>query len=281
MPAPSADQIAELLAFSDELADAARGVILPLFRTGLDVQSKQTPSKPGFDPVTEADKGAERAIRTLIERRYPTHGILGEEYGLKPPQDGFAWVLDPVDGTRQFIAGLPLWGTLIALTHDGAPLIGLIDQGYIGERFRGWPGGADFKRDDGVRKPLRVRNCGALRDAIVATTDPNLFSGAEAGGFEHVRQTAKLARFGCDCYAYAMVAMGGVDLVAESPLAPWDVGALIPVVKGAGGIATDWRGNEIGGGDFFVSPQARTQFLAAGDARVHTEALLPLKRAAK
>ena len=116
----------------------------------------------------------------------------------------------------------------------------MIDQGYIGERFRGWPGGADFKRDDGVRKPLRVRNCGALRDAIVATTDPNLFSGAEAGGFEHVRQTAKLARFGCDCYAYAMVAMGG-----------------------------------------FVSPQARTQFLAAGDARVHTEALLPLKRAAK
>jgi histidinol phosphatase-like enzyme (inositol monophosphatase family) len=277
MPTPSSDQIAELLAFTDELADAARAVILPLFRANIAAENKL---RSGFDPVTEADKGAERAIRALIEKRYPRHGILGEEYGLKPPQDGFTWVLDPVDGTRQFIAGLPLWGTLIGLTYEGATLIGAIDQAYIGERFRGWPGGADFKRDGGARMPIKTRACVSLREAILSTTDHNIFTGAEAGGFEHLRATAKLTRFGGDCYAYAMVAMGNMDLVAESGLAPWDVAALIPVIEGAGGLVSDWRGDAIGGGDWFVTPSGRTQILAVGDARVRDEALVSLKRAA-
>jgi myo-inositol-1(or 4)-monophosphatase len=280
MAAPSQTDIAEFLDFAGALADAARAAILPHFRAGIEADGKQARGGQ-FDPVTEADRAAERAMRALIARHYPRHGVLGEEYGAAPGQDDLTWVIDPIDGTRQFLAGLPLWGTLIALTRGGRPLLGLIDQGYIGERFRGWPGGADFSRAGAGASSIRVRSCAALRDAIAATTDPNLFTGAEAGGFEHVRQTAKITRFGGDCYAYAMLAMGGIDLVAEAGLAPWDVAALIPVIEGAGGIATDWRGGAIGGEDWFANPAARTQLLACGDVRVHGEALIPLRRAAQ
>ncbi len=233
------DSHAEFLAFVDELADAARAAILPHFRTAVATEGKVS-GKPGFDPVTEADKAAETAIRALIEKRYPAHGILGEEFG-KSGGDDYCWVIDPIDGTRAFISGLPLWGVLIGLVRNGAPLIGVIDQPYIGERFRGWPGGANFTNAQGT-KDLRVSACATLRDAKIATTDTNLFSGGEAGGFEHLRATAKVTRFGCDCYAYAMVAAGMMDLVVESGLAPWDVAALIPVIEGAGGLVTDWRG---------------------------------------
>lgn len=275
----AAHDIASLLAFADDLADAARAAILPHFRAGVAVESKHSIYR--FDPVTEADKGAERAIRALIEQRFPDHGILGEEYGHKPARSGYTWILDPVDGTRQFIAGLPLWGTLIGLAHDGKPLIGVIDQAYIGERFRGFPGGADFQRGGGARQPIKVRACESLREATATTTDPNLFTGAEAGGFEHVRATAKLTRFGCDCYGYAMVALGAMDIVVESGLAPWDVAALIPVLEGAGGAALDWRGAPLREGDWLLDPDARTQILAVGDMRVANEALVSLRRAAR
>jgi histidinol phosphatase-like enzyme (inositol monophosphatase family) len=281
MPAPRSAlgpaQTAELLAFADTLADAARGVILPHFRSDA-LQSRN--KKVGvFDPVTEADKGAEAAMRALIAQTYPEHGVIGEEEGETKSRSGFTWYLDPIDGTRAFLAGLPVWGTLIGLAHEGRPLIGVIDQGFTGERFRGWPGGADFVQGP-VRRPLKARACAALTDAIISTTDPNLFTGAQAGGFEQLRQTAKITRFGCDCYAYAMVAMGGIDLVAENRLAPWDIAAIIPVIEGAGGLITNWRGDPIWQGEWFSSPQGRSDALAAGDARVHGEALTPLKRAA-
>ncbi len=269
---------AELLAFADELADAARAAILPHFRTAVATEAKNS-GKPGFDPVTIADKAAEQAMRALIAGRYPAHGVLGEEFGHAPGGSDYTWVIDPIDGTRAFISGLPLWGVLIGLVKNGQPVIGVIDQPYIGERFRGWPGAANFTNAAGT-KPLRVAECAALRDAKLATTDPNLFTGGEAGGFEHLRATAKITRFGCDCYAYAMVAAGMIDVVVESGLAPWDIAALIPVIEGAGGLVTDWRGAPISG-DLLLKPDARFQVIAAGDKRPHAEALVSLKRAAQ
>ncbi|HVY02588.1 MAG TPA: histidinol-phosphatase [Caulobacterales bacterium] len=277
MPAPSREQVAEFLAFAEKLADAARGAILPHFRS----ENLQTQNKKAgvFDPVTAADRQAEAAMRALIAEAFPEHGVIGEEEGERESRSGFTWYLDPIDGTRAFLAGLPVWGTLIGLAYEGRPLIGIVDQGFSGERFRGWPGGADFIQGQ-TRRPLKVRACSALTDAIISTTDPNLFTGAQAGGFEQLRQTAKITRFGCDCYAYAMVAMGGIDLVAESRLAPWDIAAIIPVIEGAGGLITNWRGEPVWRGEWFSSARGRTHVLAAGDARVHAEALMPLKRAA-
>jgi fructose-1,6-bisphosphatase/inositol monophosphatase family enzyme len=180
--------------------------------------------------------------------------------------------------TRAFIAGLPLWGVLIALAHEGRPLIGLIDQPYLGERFRGWPGGAELVSRE-RRRPLRTRVCEKLPDAIIATTDAKLFSGTEAAAFDEVRATAKLARYGCDCYAYAMIALGTIDLVLESGLAPWDVAALVPVIAGAGGHIGDWRGDPIPD-DWFLRADARMQVAACGDVRVRDDALAALRKAA-
>ena len=255
------------LAFADELADAARAAILPHFRSTLEIEAK---GAGAFDPVTEADRGAERAMRALIEARFPTHGILGEEYGEKRSADGWGWTLDPVDGTRAFISGLPLWGTLIALTHEGRPVVGVIDQGFLDERYVGFPGGAQVTAR-GVTRPLQARACAHLREATLASTDPFLFEGAEAGGFEMVRSTARLTRYGCDCYAYAMLADGRIDVVIESGLKPWDVHALIPVVEGAGAMLTNWRGGPAWAGG---------QVIASGDAGPHAEALVALRRAA-
>jgi histidinol phosphatase-like enzyme (inositol monophosphatase family) len=270
-------QIEDFLAFADALGDAARAAILPHFRNAPAVEGKQG-TRPGFDPVTVADREAERSIRSMIESRFPDHGIIGEEFGEKPSRSGFTWILDPIDGTRSFIAGLPLWGVLIALAHEGRPLIGVIDQPYLGERFRGWPGGADLV-SRGSRRALRTRACERLPDAIIATTDASLFSGAEAVAFRQVRTTAKLARYGCDCYAYAMIALGTIDLVLESGLAPWDVAALVPVIAGAGGNVSDWRGDPIPG-DWFLRVDARMQVAACGDVRVRDEALAALRDAA-
>jgi histidinol phosphatase-like enzyme (inositol monophosphatase family) len=254
--------------FAHMLADAARAAILPHFREAIPIDDK-----PGahFDPVTEADRAAERAMRDLIAAHHPAHGVLGEEYGATPSRDGWSWTLDPVDGTRAFISGLPLWGTLIALAYEGRPVIGIIDQGFLDERYIGFPGGAEVTAR-GVTKPLSARTCAHLNQATIATTDPFLFDGAEAGGFEMVRRTARLARYGCDCYAYAMLADGRVDLVIESGLKPWDVQALIPVIEGAGGMVTNWRGGPAWAGG---------QVIASGDSRPHEQALVALKRAAR
>lgn len=265
----SPDHLDAYRAFMDRLADAARAEILPRFRVGAAVDDKHGADR-GFDPVTDADREAERAMRALIQSTYPTHGILGEEFDAIPSQDGFAFVLDPVDGTRAFVAGLPLWGTLIALTYQGEPLIGVIDQAYLDERYSGWPGGATL-RVRGQSQNLRTRATGTLSEAILATTDPFLFNPSERGGFEMLRQTARLTRYGCDCYAYAMLAAGTIDVVAESGLRVWDVAALLPVVRGAGGACVNWRGG---------SPAAGGQLLAVSDARLIEPCLTALRRCA-
>jgi histidinol phosphatase-like enzyme (inositol monophosphatase family) len=274
MTQPSDDQIAELLDFAERLCAAAQRETLPRFRGDVPVDNKLAAAGGGpraFDPVTEADRAAETAISAMIDAAYPDHGVQGEEHGVKAAKSPYEWTLDPIDGTRAFISGLPLWTTLIALSYEGRPLIGIIDQPYLGERYVGWPGGAAFRRGS-VRRPLKVRPCPRLSEATISTTDPHLFDGAEAGGFEQVRRASRLARYGCDAYAYAQVAAGHMDLAIESGLKPWDVRALVPVVEGAGGLVTDWRGETAWDGG---------QVIAAGDARAHADALVALKRAAK
>ena len=236
------DQIEAALAFAERLADSAREVTLKHFRVLEDVTNKEIDG--AFDPVTEADRGAEMAMRALIDAERPNDGILGEEHGTKPTQNGYEWVLDPIDGTRAYVAGLPVWTTLIALCGpDRTPLIGIIDQPYLGERYIGWPGGAVLETAGGVRTPLKVSQVTDLRKATIATTDPFIMTPAEQGAWTHLRHTAQIVRYGLDAYAYARLAAGTIDLVAEGGLAPYDAAALIPVVRGAGGLACDWRGD--------------------------------------
>lgn len=270
-PAPATEKIEELEAFFLELNRASAEVILPLFRADHGLVDKG--GAKGFDPVTEADKGAEAAIRKLISARYPEHGVIGEEWGEDRPDAEWVWVLDPVDGTRAFISGLPLWTTLIGLRFQGRPVLGSIGQPFLGEIFLGHSGGSRRIGPDGS-SPLRVRECPVLTDAIIATTDPEgCFDGAELGAWRQVRAAARLARLGCDAYAYAMVAAGTMDLVIEAGLKCWDIDCAIPLLEGAGGLVTDWRGAPLGndGG----------QVALAGDRRCLDEALVALKRSAK
>ncbi|MDB5448542.1 MAG: inositol monophosphatase family protein [Phenylobacterium sp.] len=271
MTALSPDRLAEFEAFLVELNRATAAHILPLFRAAHGLRDKG--GAAGFDPVTEADEGAERIIRQLIAERYPDHGVIGEELGEDRPDAEFVWVLDPVDGTRAFIAGLPTWCTLIGLRHQGRPVLGSIGQPYVGELFLGHAGRSRLVSRAGER-PLRVRPCPLLTQAIIATTDPeSCFDGAELGAWRQVRAAARLARLGCDAYAFAMVAAGAIDLVVEAGLKAWDIEAIIPIIEGAGGLVTDWRGATLGahGG----------QVAAAGDRACLEEALVALKRSAK
>jgi histidinol phosphatase-like enzyme (inositol monophosphatase family) len=253
-----------------ELNAVSAQAILPLFR----VENGLVDKGPDgfFDPVTEADKGAEAAIRKLISARFPDHGFIGEEYGDERADAEFVWVLDPIDGTRAFIAGLPVWTTLIGLRFQGQPVLGSIGQPYLGEIFLGSAAGSRLMVR-GETRPLKVRPCPLLTDAVIATTDPAIFDGAERGAWRQVRSAAKLARLGCDAYAYAMVALGTLDLVIEASLKPWDIEAAIPVIAGAGGRVTDWRGEPVG-------PKAG-QVAIAGDAACLEEALVALRRSAK
>ncbi|MDP3369032.1 MAG: inositol monophosphatase family protein, partial [Brevundimonas sp.] len=196
--------------FAVELAREAARISLPYFRGPCEEVDKGGPG--AFDPVTQADREAESAIRRLIATRYPDHGVIGEEYGEDRPDADHVWILDPIDGTRAFIAGLPLWTNLIALRTDGRPTVGVIGQPYLDEIFLGGPSGARLLKG-GAKTPLAVRACRRLPDAVVATTDPDLFTGAELGAWTQVRAAARLARLGCDAYAYAMVAAGTMDMV--------------------------------------------------------------------
>jgi histidinol phosphatase-like enzyme (inositol monophosphatase family) len=264
------DRLEALDAFLIELNRASGEVILPLFRGDHGLENKAGPGD--FDPVTEADKGAERSIRALISKHYPDHGVIGEEYGEDRPDAEFVWVLDPVDGTRAFVAGLPVWTTLIGLRHQGQPALGSIGQPYIGEIFIGHAGHARLIAR-GVERTLKVRPCPKLTDAVIATTDPAIFDGAQRGAWRQVRAAARLARLGCDAYAYAMVALGALDMVIETGLKSWDIEAAVPVIAGAGGLVTDWRGRTLGrnGG----------QTVIAGDPACLEEALVALRRSAK
>lgn len=246
----------EILAFAHELADAAGPVIRRYFRTGLNVAHKA--GGADFDPVTAADREAEDAMRRLVRQRYPHHAVVGEEGGTDGPGPE-TWVLDPIDGTRSFIAGFPTWGTLIAYNDGTRPRIGIMDQPVIGERFVGHPEGA-YLGD----RALAVRPCAELSDAVLFATTPDMFvAEEERSGFARLEQKVKLRRFGGDCYAYCMLAAGFVDLVVEATLAPYDIQALIPIIEGAGGLVTTWDG---------APPYDGGRIIAAGDKRVHEKA---------
>src|SRR4051794_28859220 len=216
-PAPT-----ELLAFANRLADASGEVIRPWFRAPLDVTDKGT-GRAGFDPVTEADKEAEAALRRLIKATYPSHGIVGEEYGREPGADALTWVLDPIDGTRAFICGMPQWGTLIALNDGTRPILGVLDQPVTGERWIGHSGHAEFVAASTTTK-LKTRACADLASAVLTTTHPTgYFTKPEQDAFQELAEAVKMTRYGGDCYAYGLLAMGFIDLVVESSLKPWDV----------------------------------------------------------
>lgn len=263
--------IADDIALARRLADAAWAAIRPHFRNLDAVDHKSGNSKAGFDPVTEADRAAELAMRAIISAERPDDGVTGEEFPETTSASGWRWYFDPIDGTRAFVAGLPVWTTLIALVNpEGVPLVGIIDQPVVGERYIGWPGGAEMETANGAC-PIKVSGNPDLRTATIATTDPFIFTPPEQGAWNHLRATARITRYGLDAYAYARIAGGTLDLVAESGLKAWDVAALIPVVRGAGGLATNWRGEAAALGG---------QIVCAASQGILDQALLALRRAA-
>ncbi len=243
--------------FAHALADASGGTIRRHFRTPFSVEDKDDAS-----PVTVADREAERAMRELIAEGYPEHGVVGEEFGNERADADEVWVLDPIDGTRAFVAGKPIFGTLIALLRDGRPLLGIIDQPVLGER---WVGAAGTVSQF-CGNPIETRSCAGLGRAILNTTSPDLFRGADRDAFARLSGRARSTLYGGDCYAYGLLASGHIDLVVEAGLKTYDYCALVPVVEGAGGRITDWEGNPLAAG-------SDGRVIAAGDGRVHGEAL--------
>ncbi|HEU4550230.1 MAG TPA: histidinol-phosphatase [Rhizomicrobium sp.] len=259
----------KLIQFANRLADASGAAIRPFFRQRIDVAHKE--GRHAFDPVTEADRGGERAIRAIIERERPDDAILGEEYGERPGASGWRWILDPVDGTRAFITGRHEWGSLIALEKDGEPVLGILDQPVLGERFLGVNGRSVLIQDD-VRTPLKVRACDDISMAILCATDPSSYmTEAQQAAFARVKARARLTRYHGDCYIFAMLAMGFIDVIVEGAFRLWDVAAIIPLVEGAGGIVSDWKGAPWRDGE---------PLLAAGDPRLHGQTVSLLAQAA-
>ncbi|WP_245999467.1 histidinol-phosphatase [Paracoccus methylarcula] len=251
----------DIIDTAHEMADAARRAILPLFR---DVSLATDNKRPAdFDPVTEADRAAEMAMREVLARRRPKDAIFGEEYGRQEGSSGLTWILDPIDGTRAFICGAPSWGVLIGLGDGQGIRYGLIDQPYIGERFEGGLGLSRLTGPMGQR-PLAVRNGVALEQAVLMTTFPELGTEAEAAAFRRVAAKVRLTRYGLDCYAYALLALGQVDLVIEAGLQSYDIAGPLAVIEAAGGIVTDWQGGSAAQGG---------QVVAAATELLHRQAL--------
>lgn len=246
------------------MADAARAAILPYFRAeGLVAEDKGDKIfDGGFDPVTEADRAAEEAMRSVLAERRPDDGVIGEEFGETPGKSGLTWVLDPIDGTRGFLAGTPTWGVLIAASGADGPIFGMIDQPYIGERFWGGFGEARMQGPQGARD-LKARGSRALGDALLFTTFPELGTETEREAFQAVSREAKLTRYGMDCYAYALLAAGQIDLVIEAGLSNYDIQAPIAVIEAAGGIVTDWRGGPVHEGGRALAAAGPEQHAAA------------------
>jgi histidinol phosphatase-like enzyme (inositol monophosphatase family) len=239
-----------LFSFFEEVAEAAAAATLPYFRTSMTIHNKLD---DGFDPVTEADKGAERAIRALIERDYPNDGIHGEEYGLVRENAFRRWVIDPVDGTRAFISGLPVWGTLVGLTENNVAIAGLMAQPFTGEIFMadGTHAVRTWRRQT---NDLKVSGCKILNAAKMFTTSPHLFKGDMRGRFDRLETQVKLSRYGTDCYAFAMLAAGFADIVIDPGLQPYDIVALIPLIEQAGGVVTTLDGARAeNGGDIIAA----------------------------
>jgi myo-inositol-1(or 4)-monophosphatase len=252
-------------AFVDQLASVSGETILPFFRTALSIEDKGQGGS--FDPVTAADHAAEAAMRALIRKTFPDHGIIGEEAGSERESAEYVWVLDPIDGTKSFIAGMPTWGTLIALTRFGEPVFGMMNQPFVRECFSGDSGAAHYRGPAGKRD-LRVRPCPTLAEAVLFTTSPLLMNDTDRRIFTRVEEAVRLSRYGGDCYAYCMLAAGHLDLIIETELKPYDVLALVPIIAGAGGVITTWEGG---------SPYAGGRIVAAGDRRVHAAAMALLQ----
>jgi histidinol phosphatase-like enzyme (inositol monophosphatase family) len=235
--APTLDQ--HLVQLANDLADTAGTVIKPYFRTPLPTEQKHD-----LSPVTQADRAAEQAMRALIATREPTHAIHGEEFGLENPHSPWRWVLDPIDGTRAFITGRPLFGTLIGLLHEGRPILGIIDQPITGERWLGIAG-----QKTTFRGPLGgspgTRMCPTLADAELSATSPELLGDDGLARFQHLATATRRVTWGGDCYAYGLLALGHIDIIAERGLKLWDWAALVPIVQGAGGSMTDWQGQPL------------------------------------
>ncbi len=249
------------LAAAHLMADAAADIVRPYFRQPLDVEIKAD-----LSPVTLADREAERAMRTIIDQHFPDHGILGEEDEDTGLESEYLWVLDPIDGTRSFIAGKPQFGTLIGLCHRGEPLLGILNQPITNERWVGYRGETTLNG-----KPVRTRSCSSVSEAVISTTSPHYFPLARKARFKTLRKQCREVQYGGDCYAYGLLAMGGLDLVVEADLKPYDILPLRPIIEGAGGLITGWHGK----------PVTLTNFeavIAAGDARTHVEALQFLRQ---
>lgn len=250
--------------FMRRVAQAAAAETLPRFRKQGAVSNKEQGS---FDPVTEADREAERAIRALINAEFPDHGILGEEHGNENMDSSQVWVIDPIDGTRAYISGLPVWGTLVGLTVEGDAVAGLMSQPFTGELFYANASGAHYEGPGGARK-LATRKTTRLADATLFTTTPSLFKGRQRAIYDGLESQVQLARYGTDCYAFAMVASGSVDLVVDPGLKPYDIVALIPIIEKAGGVVTTFDGGPAeNGGDI----------LAAATPDLHAAAMAALR----
>lgn len=250
--------------FMRRIATAAAAETLPRFRQQGAVSNKLS---SGFDPVTEADQEAERVIRALINAEFPDHGILGEEHGSENIASSHVWVIDPIDGTRAFISGLPVWGTLVGLTVDGDAVAGMMSQPFTGELFYADATGAHYEGPGGPRR-LAVRETTALADATLFTTTPSLFQGEKRTRYDRLESQVQLARYGTDCYAFAMLAAGQVDIVADPGLKPYDIVALIPIIEKAGGVITTFDGGPAeNGGDI----------VAAATPELHAAAMAVLR----
>lgn len=250
------DRTGEYLQFVRELAKAARIETLPGSGGALAARNK---SDSGFDPVTDADVAAEKAMRRLIERDFPDHGIIGEELADRPSTSGLSWSLDPIDGTRSYICGLPTWVTLIALLEEGRPILGAIDAPRLDELTIGRDG-ETLLVTKGEERRMKASGCTRIGEARFSTTDPFLFAPGDKERIHHIIAKARVARFGHDGYAYARLAAGGLDLVVEAGLKPHDYNALIPVVRGAGGVFGDWRGGEAYQGGRVVAAATRSLY---------------------
>lgn len=255
-----ASEVETYIAFANELADAARPLALSYFRTPLEVLSKLDES-----PVTIADRTIEKQIRDMIEARFPAHGIYGEEMGIKEGDD-YTWVLDPIDGTKSFITGFPLFGTLVSLAYQEKPFCGLIDIPGTGERWQAKPGETWF-----AGKSATTSRCESLSEARFYTTSPDMFSGSEVDAYERVSRAARLRSFGGDCYIYGLLASGHCDLALETGLQPYDYMALVPVIEGAGGCITDWEGDPL-------SIHSDGRVLAGATPKLHADALRLLRQ---
>ncbi len=261
-----AAQRAALLGLIGDLADLARAETLQWFRRADLVAADKGDGV--FDPVTQADRAAEQALRAHLARHRPEDGILGEEFGTEPGASGLTWIIDPIDGTRSFISGSPCWGVLIALADARGPFLGVIDQPYIGERFIGGLGVAQVIGPQGAAM-LKTRSTTDLSQATLFTTFPEIGSDAERAAFVRVADQVRLTRYGLDCYAYALLAAGHIDLVIEAGLNPYDIAAPIAVIEAAGGIVTDWQGGR---------PGQSGQMIAAANPVLHAQALALLQK---